>query len=133
VSALRFQALNATLCSLGLAITACASAPTTCFYPSNNFKDQYLVHFPRHIVVQPGDPGNVAERHKVYAERLNSYFRRLPGAESCRTVDFGYYEGGGISARAECPVGPPLTRKPGGFKQDGSPSYWACYSDNEGK
>lgn len=116
--------------ALALIVTGCASQKT-CLYPQSNLKNQYLVLFPRNVVVGADDPRDVTERHRLYTERLNSHFQKLPGAETCRTLSFRYYEGGGIGANAECQVPPPLKMRPGIYKQDGSPDYWACYSANE--
>ena len=115
-------------CSLALILTACASQ--TCLHPLNNLKDQYLVSFPRKVVVRTGDPASAEERHMLYAERLNSHMATLSGAETCRAVDFAYYEGGGIGARVECQVRPPLAIRPGIYNKDGSSTYVACYSAN---
>ena len=108
-------------------LAGCAS-PRTCFYPLDiGLKDQYLVLFSRDIVARADDPRDIAERNRLYAERLDSYFETLPGVETCRTQSFSSYEGGGIGARVECPLSPPLKVRPGIYTQNGSPAYMACY------
>ena len=115
--------------TLAFMVAGCASQ-ATCLYPSRTRKNQYLVLFPRYIVARADDPRDETERHRRYVERLNSYFQRLQGAETCRARSFHYYEGGGIGAVAECAVSPPLKLRAGSYNADGSPAYMTCYPAN---